>query len=177
MDHLTAQPFRGLHIDPSGVGSQIQNQTLWGKDGQFLRAKEKGRDGVENDLILGKLPGHLDERNGGEPVAFRPGQLLVFPRSNADLSAQSGKSLGSQLSHPSTAGDQHLGLVDGDGKLLHGQLDSALGGGNAVGDDQFLPGEIIVDRQAPFLEQGSDGGGDTPGADLLPGRKLPQDVC
>ena len=86
-----------------------------------------------------------------EPHGLGPSQLFVLPGGHAHPCPQSLEALGGEPAHPAEAGHQHPGAVDGDGQVLHRQLNGPLRRGHGVGHGQLLPGEVVPEDQPPLL--------------------------
>ena len=98
-----------------------------------------------------------------------PGQLVKLPGGHTHPGTQGPEALGGDAAHPAKAQYQHPGAVDGDGQVLHGQLHRPLRRGYGVGHRQLLPGEVVVDGQAPGLSQGASVRVYSSAAEELPG--------
>ncbi len=107
-----------------------------------------------------------------EPHGLGPGQLLILSGGHAHPCPQSLETLGGKPPHPAIADDQHPGAVDGDGQMLHGQLDGPLRRGHGVGHRQLLPGEVVVDGEASLPGQLLGLPVHPPAAEELPGGEL-----
>ena len=107
-----------------------------------------------------------------EAHGLGPGQLFILPGGHAHPGAQGLETLGGEPPHPAEADYQYLGTVDGDGQMLHCQLDGPLCRGDGVGHGQLLPGEVVVDGETPLPGQLLCLRVHPPAAEELPGGEL-----
>ena len=119
-------------------------------------AQHPGGDGVDDEVIAAKPPRQLAQRLRPKAHGLGPGELVIFPGGHSDPGPQGMEAVGGELAHPSEAQHQGPAAVDGDGQVLHGQLDGPLRRGHGVGHRQFLPGKVVPDGQVPLLCQGVD---------------------
>ena len=111
---------------------------------QRLLAQYLGGDGVDNEVVAEQQAVEMGEMHTAEDQSVGQGQLVILSGGYAHPGAQGLEALGGQPSHPPKADNQNLGAVDGNGQMLHSQLDGSFRCGERISDGtQFLHNQTL----------------------------------
>lgn len=117
------------YIHPAGGGGQVDDQATWLQILQLLPAQQEGGGGVNNEVVGAQPAPQLVGALGVVSPDLRPGQIIIAAGRHGDMGAQALELVGQHPAQPSGAQKEDPGGVEGDGKLLHGELDGPLPGG------------------------------------------------
>lgn len=131
-DDLDPQLLGGGEVHPAGGGGQVDDQTAGLELLQGRAVQQQGGGGVADQVVAGQMAVEVVGPGTLAAPGLDPGQVAPLPGGNGDLYPQALKLLGKDLAQSTGPQDEGPCPVEGDGQLLHGDLNGALAGGWGV---------------------------------------------
>lgn len=131
---LTPSRAAASKSTPPGLEAQVNDQAARLQICQFRLPQNADRDGIDHQIIAAKpalqLPGVLH----AVAAVLCPGQVGIPAGRHADPGLQARQPVGQHPAQTAVADHQNPGAVEGNGQLLHSQLDGPLCGGHRLSE-------------------------------------------